>query len=558
MPGSSDPAQSAPLEVIAEMTESFAATRDIDAALLRALARITQHIGAAGGSLFLLDGDFLVCHASVGPHDLGGLRLGRNEGIVGRCVGQNACELVRDVQRDPAFQQKVDQQTGFTTRSILCASLSAGAGSLGAIELVNKQTGDGLFDEADRDFLRTLAAGAGLALANARLTERLVEQERLRRELELAAEIQRSLLPAEQPPPFPVAGINRPARGVSGDFYAWLELPGERIAFALGDVSGKGMNAALLMAQTAGAYRCLARSAASPGDLLARINEEICATATRGMFVTLVVGELDLRTRRLRFANAGHEPPLLARRDGGFESFPAAAPPIGIDPSILGGAPFPECEVELGEGALYLYSDGLTESVAGGEPIGADGVRARIEAQRELPPAERIERIVEDFADAPGRDDITLLVIDPESARRSASEPRRLLHLRIPARAGRLREVRSRLEQALQGAGVDASCAQEVVLAVDEALQNTIRHAYGGDCDEPIEVEARREGDALCLEVRDRAPSVDPERIQARPLDALRPGGLGVHFIRSVMHETRFLPDPSGRGNVLRMRRRLD
>lgn len=412
MPAGPEP--TAPLELIAEMTEAFAVSRDVTATVRRALQRITAHVGAEGGSLFLLDPerDELVCHASAGDVDLTGLRLGAREGIVGRTVSTNGCELVRDVRSDPAFQGKVDAQTGFTTRSILCASLSVGDRSLGAIELVNKEGGEGLFDDGDRRILRTLAAAAGLAIQNARLAERLVEQERVRRELELAAEIQRNLLPARRPPPFPVAGVNLPARGVSGDFYAWLELGDGRIGFAIGDVSGKGMNAALLMAQTASAYRCLAKTGCAPGVLLARINEEVCETATRGMFVTLVVGEWDPRTRSVRLANAGHEPPLLRRPDGGFEDFPAEAPPVGIARDIVGGGAFPEEAIAVGDGALYLYTDGLTEGRLDGRPLGPEGVRALVAKLEALGPGERIDAIAAQVAGEAERDDITLVVVE--------------------------------------------------------------------------------------------------------------------------------------------------
>jgi sigma-B regulation protein RsbU (phosphoserine phosphatase) len=408
-------AQAAQLELIAEMAEAFAEGRDLDATLRTALERITRHVGAEAGSLFLLDptGTRLVCHASIGPVPITGLTLSASEGIVGRTVRENSCELVRDVRRDPSFQNKVDAQTGFTTRSILCASLSVGDRSLGAIELINKLDADGLFDERDRGFLRTLAAAAGLALQNARLAARLVEQERVRRELELAAEIQRSLLPMRRPPPFPVHGVNLPAREVSGDFYAWLELPDGRIGFSLGDVSGKGMNAALLMAQTTSAYRCLARLGYRPGELLARVNQEVCDTATRGMFVTLVVGELDPRTQRVRLANAGHEPPLLRHADGRFEAFPAEAPPVGIVPDLHAGEGYPELELPLAGGALYLYTDGLTEGRLDGRPLGAEGVRDLVAKHEGLAPGARIDAIAAHVAQEADRDDVTLLVVDP-------------------------------------------------------------------------------------------------------------------------------------------------
>ena len=307
-----------PLELLADMGQDFAASRDIEKTLMRALELITRHVGAAGGALFLLDeaGEMLTCQACVGATEITGMTLNSDEGIVGRCVQENAGEIVRDVANDPNFHKSMDDRTGFTTRSILCAPMSVKDQRIGAIELVNKLGGDGLFAEADLYLLQSLSASAALAVLNARMAEALVEQERVRRELELAAEIQRSLLPSPRPGSYPVHGVNVPARTVSGDFYDFFPSGDGRICFNLGDVSGKGMNAALLMAKTASLYRCLGKSEHSPGRLLGRLNEEICETATRGMFVTMVGGIYDPATGLVRLANAGHEPPpSLCRRD---------------------------------------------------------------------------------------------------------------------------------------------------------------------------------------------------------------------------------------------------
>ena len=132
-----------------------------------------------------------------------------------------------------------------------------------------------------------------------------------------------------------------------------------------------------------------------------------------------------------------------------------------------------------------------------------------------------------------------------------------LLALRFPARAERLRDVRGAVEGAALGAGCSPECARDVVMAVDEACQNVIRHAYGGDCDQGIELEIRREGSRLRVRLRDHAPAVDPARIRARDLDDVRPGGLGVHLIHELMDETHFEPDPSGAGNTLVMAKEI-
>jgi sigma-B regulation protein RsbU (phosphoserine phosphatase) len=120
------PGLEASLELIAGMAQDFATSRDLDATLQQALERITRHIGAEGGSLFLLNGsgDELLCHASTGPVPMTGVRLDPSEGVVGRSVRNNACEMVRDVLNDPSFEPSIDEDTGFTTRSILCAPLS--------------------------------------------------------------------------------------------------------------------------------------------------------------------------------------------------------------------------------------------------------------------------------------------------------------------------------------------------------------------------------------------------------------------------------------------------
>lgn len=554
------------LELIVRMTRDFASSLDIDATLRKALSRITRYIGAEGGAIFLLDdsGTELLCHACDGPVHLTGLRLQATEGVVGRSVRQNACEMVRDALNDPNFEPRVDQKTGFTTRSILCAPLSVQDQCLGAIELVNKKGGTGLFDPTDLHLLQAMASSAALALLNARFAADLVQQDRQRHELELAAEIQSSLLPGEQPPDFPVAGITRPAHLVSGDFFDFMVLADGRIGFAVGDVSGKGMQAALLMAKTASVYRCLAKTEYSPGRLLGLINREICDTATRGMFVTMVVGIYDPVCGRVCLANAGHEPPLLHGTDGTLQAFPAQAPPVGIDRHVAGESGFPEEDIALGTASLYVFTDGLAEArTAQGSPLGSDELRLILGNATLEPLRKRLETIVEQVANEPIRDDLTILVVDGRRGSRLHGQPpdglafggKRILTLRFAAHADRLKGVRAAIEKALAPLGCSASCLQDIVLAVDEACQNIIRHAYGGSPSGEIVLDIDQQQDYLVLWLRDFAPKIDEQSIKPRDLDELRPGGIGVHLIREVMDETGFVPCPSG--NIFRMVKRF-
>jgi len=574
-----------PLDLLAKMGRDFAASHDIEGTMARALTRIADLVGAAGGALFLLDGagEKLVCHASHGPVDIKGLSVRADQGIVGRSLTNNVSEMVRDVSLDQSFQNSLDKQSGFTTRSILCAPMVVCGGAndierIGAIELVNKANGDGLFMDEDLRFLEALAASAALAILNTRMTDELAEKEVMRRELELAAEIQRGLLPPLGADDFPVVGVNRPARVVSGDFYDHFTLYDGRIAFTLADVSGKGMNAALLMSKSASLFRCLGKEDLRPGRLLQRINAEICETSLRGMFVTMVAGVYDPISGRVVLANAGHEPPLLHKPDGEFKALQAGAPPVGIPPELTGGGLVPEEVLYLDGGALYIFTDGVTEGyVVDREELGVGGLKNMIrEALTEnIPPIQRLNRVVERLtaSGAPLRDDVTILVIDDvENARQRSAEAAAnieedttpdqpltglLCRLNVPGRAQSLVMVRRAVEASATLCGFSKEQTQDIILAVDEACQNVVRHAYAGALDGDMVVDVRREKGAYLVLIRDFAPSVDPAIIKSRALDDVRPGGLGVHFIREVMDTMDYLPPPDGQGNLLRLKKAL-
>jgi len=571
----SDDAFSDHLELLAAMAQNFAASRDIDKTLEHALVRITEYLDAESGALFMLDdeGKMLTCTSCYGATQITGFRLPSDQGIVGRTVQNNAGEIVRDVSTDPSFFPGVDRKTGYTTKSIVCAPISIHDRRMGAIELINKRGPDPRFTPDDLHILETMASSAGLAILNARMAEALVEKERFERELELAAEIQRSLLPVRRDGRFPVQGASIPAHLVSGDFYDFFTLPDGRIAFNLGDVAGKGMNAALLMAKTASLYRCLGKTLHHPGQLLARINAEIYETATRGMFVTMVGGIYDPATGLVRLANAGHEPPLLHRRDGRFVAFPADAPPLGIAPSFESSEDFPETELSLDGDTLYVFTDGVTEGyLKGGSTLQVEGLEAVIRKNAGIPLAQRLDNVTTLFGGAGRtlRDDVTMLGVDdaePAKARKAVSgsltpratelEEVELVRLEVSAQPDRLKLVRRAVSEAAALCGCGETLARDLILGVDEACQNVIRHAYGDDPGGEMIVEIRRRGDELVILLRDFAPPIDVDKVRPRNLDDLRPGGLGTHLIRQVMDEVAFLPPPPGGGNLLRMVKRI-
>jgi len=133
-----------------------------------------------------------------------------------------------------------------------------------------------------------------------------------------------------------------------------------------------------------------------------------------------------------------------------------------------------------------------------------------------------------------------------------------VLQLRVPAQAKELKRVREAVREGVESCGCSTQSTADIVLALDEACQNIIRHAYDGQPDDVIELEIEHRDDQLIFSVTDHAPAIDPTRIKPRDLDDVRPGGLGTHFIRRVMDEADYLKRPSGRGNLLRMVRRID
>ncbi len=565
-----------PLELLAVVSRDFASSLDLDVAMARGLTRIVHNLGAEAGSLFLVepDGRRLACRACVGPVDIAGLYLEPGQGIVGQCVEHNAGEIVRNVEGDPRFHRAVDQETGFKTLSVICAPMTVQDAPIGAVQVLNKRVG-GLFGFQDLNTLKVLAHSMGLAIRNARLAAQVVEQERMRRELELASEIQRSLLPKPGPAGSPVIGLNVPAREVSGDFFDYFPFDDGRIYFCLGDVSGKGMDAALLMAKASSLFRALGKTLREPGRLLGRLNAEICETASGGRFITMVIGIYDPRSGVVRMANAGHEPPLLFHRDGSMVDLPATAPPIGIARGVVPGDLFPEQEFGLDGGTLYVFTDGVTEGrMPDGSMLDIKGVTRILGRTAQVPTLALLET-VRDMLCRDGaelRDDLTLLAVDdsgPRAARgdRLAVLPQRqdgtppgepLLSLRLPALPARLKLIRAAIGEAARSCGCSPKVVHDVVMAVDEACQNVIRHAYPDGAAGDVGVAAFGDGSKLIFDVRDYSPvPVDIAKIQPRDLDDLRPGGLGTHLIREVMDEVAFLQPARGAGNLLRMTKML-
>ncbi len=567
------------IETLARVTSSFSQTLDIEVALANGIEQIMEILGVEAASIFLYNNarDGLVCKASCGPIDINGLEVSASHGIVGRAAEADEPILIRDVYQSEDFSPDVDDFTGFRSRSIMAAPLNVGEHRIGAIEVINRKSKNGndqtFFSEADRSVLRLVASAAALAIHSAALASKALQQERLQREVELAAVVQRSLLPKDTDDSVGIVGRNWPARETSGDFFDYYPIDERYWGFNIADVSGKGLNAALLGAQASSLLRSHGRMERHPARLLERINRELCESSVQGMFVTAIAGVFDTVRQVVRLTNAGNPPALLNIRNE-IRQFDADGPPLGIVDDIE----YVEREFDLEGGMLLMFSDGLSESQGeNGEELGIEGVQkllCDLGHRRGLAAIDALAASVREEGESQA-DDITILTIGTPceafaSIQQSVGDSEATITLE--ARADLLIEVRHFVSHAClhfdQQRNVDPKTHLELiddlVLAVDEACMNVVQHGYSGETGHTMSLSIRRNDESLLFELHDEAARVESSCMQSRCLTDIRPGGLGLHFIRSIMDEVRFLSSDEfeavtgqrpkdDRGNILQM-----
>ena len=405
------------LELVTKMSQEFAKTLDLKETLQTSLEVIIKRINAQAANIFLIDDDKqnFQCIASKHQAYLEDFEIPITQGVMGKAALMKECIRVGDVRKDvreiAEFYFDLDNKTNFTTYSVLCSPLIVSDECIGVIHCLNKKTDNKLFEESDRKLLETLSGPAALAIRNAKMAKDLIDKNRMEKEIEIVGEIQKTLLSQNIKENFPIAGINIPAKVVSGDFYNFSELSNGVYGFGVADVSGKGIKSSLLMSKASSLYRCLSKTNFSAAGLLDILNTEICETTSRGMFVTMLIGIYDRNKKELTLANAGHEPPLIYSNDGNFSNFEEAGPPLGIAPKFK----FKETKISFSNSSMYIFTDGITEiRDAKGNMLEADGFKNYIKKYQQIPNHERLNKIIEDIIKS-GRiqkDDLTIVAVD--------------------------------------------------------------------------------------------------------------------------------------------------
>ena len=235
---------------------------------------------------------------------------------------------------------------------------------------------------------------------------------RILREINLAAEVQQSLLPTISLDRYPVAGINIPLGEISGDFFDYIPIK-DKLYFTLGDVSGKGVNAGIVMAKASTLFKIFAKQELPPQAILHETNNELVETSVQGMFVTMIVGVYDLASQTITWANAGHQPPLVRDQEGQFIEYPEAGLPVGVMQQENASV-FAETTLQLKDKRFFVFTDGITESINHkGEELGVKGLQSVLHENKGLSPKREVEKVVTTIQQATKQlnDDLTLLVI---------------------------------------------------------------------------------------------------------------------------------------------------
>lgn len=404
------------LQVVLQISQDLARTLDLEQLLGKVLDHLLKLFPQASrGMVLLREQDRWIVRAQRG-HDLEG-EYPYSRTLVNRALEEGVGILSENVGQD---QQLLKSQTlvALNVHSLLCVPLICQERRLGVIQLDCLRIGLG-FRAADLELLTAVGLQVAVVLENAALHAEHLREERLRQELALARDIQQGFLPTDFAPlgerDFEIFARIQPAREVSGDLYDFFPLPDGQLAFFVGDVSGKGMPAALFMIAVRTLCRHLTPTSVCPAETLARLNQALAADNPNSMFVTLVHGVYDPASGRIVICSGGHPHPLLRRTDG---TVTTVSLPNGrllgyggssgwVDTSLL---------LECGE-TLVLYSDGFTEAVAPDASV--FGTERLGEVFRDMPTnlpladwAETALLAVEQFAGgAEQRDDLTLLLL---------------------------------------------------------------------------------------------------------------------------------------------------
>jgi phosphoserine phosphatase RsbU/P len=402
------------LRRVLEVTRKLAAPFDLDTMLKEVVDASRKILDADRGTVFLYDEEANELIVRVAT-ELGNIRIPADKGIVGESAQSRKLINVPDCYADDRFNRAIDKQTGYKSRCMLTIPLIGYEDSLiGVLQILNKH--EGSFDEQDEFIAVALAAQAAVVLHRARITEQIIESEKLDREISVARDVQIGTLPKEMPKidGYEFAGAFEPTDQTGGDLYDFIPLDDVRLFLLMGDATGHGIGPALSATQVRAMLRVALRLNASLDDAFVHINDQLCDDLPDDRFVTGFFGLLDARTHSVRFHSGGQGPIMQYHAlSGEYDWHPATTFPLGYMPQVNMK---PALEMQLAPGdVLGVISDGIYEyENKDGVQFGQEGVAAVIDSMPNASAAELVSEIMraarKHGGSVPQADDITIVL----------------------------------------------------------------------------------------------------------------------------------------------------
>lgn len=403
------------LQAVLQVSRELCATHELLPLLRKVEQAALKVLECERATVFLYDHkrNELYSRVATGVDEI---RFSADCGIAGEVVRTGEICDVPDAYADPRFNSEIDRQTGFKTRNMVTFPLVGLDQSIvGVLQVLNKTAGQ--FDPWDRELVRTFGAQVGVAVQRQLLLEHYAEKQRMERDLDIARDIQKALLPQEdaQVEGFDIAGWNKPADKTGGDCYDFLPLPDGALAVTIADATGHGIGPALMIAEWRALFRATISLSQDLSEITDRVNRLLCADLPEDRFVTACFGLLRPKEHTLSFLSAGQGPLIkYTRADDKIEQLGAHGLPLGIMPDVQWAQP-DVFEMQPGD-MMVLVTDGFFEWVdAQREQFGMDRLVAVIREHRDSPSRDIILRLHEAVlafvGDRPQDDDLTAVII---------------------------------------------------------------------------------------------------------------------------------------------------
>ena len=351
------------LSIVSQVGIALLPRTSLEDTLKMTIDLVFQAIPAERGFLFLKENGDLSCKIARGINEAAlptASQVQLSRSITNKVLSEGASVLTSDAMHDPRFQAQHSVVLS-QIRSVMAVPLASGEEIFGMVYVDNPF--NNRFTEEDLKVLTTIASVASIKIENDRLLDERLEKRRMEEELKVASEIQMRLQPFAPPKidGWDMTGVSFPCREIGGDYYDFIHRKRDsHLIVAVGDVSGKGTGAALLMSSLHAAVRAQSQTRASISEVMSEINQYIFENSPSNKFLTLFYGELDPDTGTLVYSNGGHNAPIFVRRGGEVERLDKGGLPIGM----MQGVVYQESSVAFDHGdVLVIYSDGITESI---------------------------------------------------------------------------------------------------------------------------------------------------------------------------------------------------